>query len=76
MLVTDKREKKMTDQTIIKKEIERLALLHKEAESQLNALSKEATPDRLFMQRVKKQKLELKDRIQNLKDKLLPDIIA
>lgn len=66
----------MTDQNMIKKELERLIALHAETEGQLAYLAKEATPDPLFVQRLKKQKLDLKDRIQTLKNKLLPDIIA
>ena len=37
---------------------------------------RQARPDNLQLQRLKKRKLVLKDRISALEDKLLPDIIA
>ena len=40
------------------------------------ALQAQARPDNLQIQRLKKRKLVLKDRISALEDKLLPDIIA
>jgi hypothetical protein len=35
-----------------------------------------ATPDGLTLQRLKKQKLALKDQIVRVQDQLIPDIIA
>ncbi|MEL6700673.1 MAG: DUF465 domain-containing protein, partial [Pseudomonadota bacterium] len=40
------------------------------------ALGERAGADRLALQRLKKQKLALKDRIARIEDQLTPDIIA
>ena len=42
----------------------------------IDALQSQPHPDSLQIQRLKKRKLILKDRITALEDKLLPDIIA
>jgi hypothetical protein len=68
--------KDMHDQKGIKKEIERLQKIHHELEEQIRALMIETIADHLKIQRAKKQKLDLKDQIQALKNKLHPDIIA
>ncbi len=49
---------------------------HKNSEIKLHALMKEAIPDYLEIQRVKKKKLDLKDQIKLLNNQLIPDIIA
>lgn len=42
----------------------------------IDAMSLTGRSDALQLQRLKKKKLALKDRISTLEDKLLPDIIA
>ena len=66
----------MIDTNALKKEVARLMKLHQECEIQIRSLMVEAVADHVHIQRVKKQKLEIKDQIQSMKNKLLPDILA
>lgn len=57
----------------------RLSILeeeHRDLDSAIHALEESAPYDRLSIARLKKKKLMLKDRIQEIKDALTPDIIA
>ncbi|MEM9495826.1 MAG: DUF465 domain-containing protein [Pseudomonadota bacterium] len=57
----------------------RLSLLeeeHRDLDNAIIALQQNAAHERLSIARLKKKKLALKDRIQELKDAMLPDIIA
>jgi hypothetical protein len=49
---------------------------HRDLDAAIAALSDSAASDRIRIQRLKKRKLALKDRIAMLEDRLLPDIIA
>ena len=49
---------------------------HRELDQAIRALVDVAAPDQLTLQRLKKQKLALKDQIVRLEDQLIPDIIA
>ncbi|MEM7566556.1 MAG: DUF465 domain-containing protein [Pseudomonadota bacterium] len=49
---------------------------HRDLDAAIAALSQGPVTDALAVQRLKKKKLMLKDRIALLEDKLLPDIIA
>lgn len=49
---------------------------HRELDQAILALVAVAAPDQLTLQRLKKQKLALKDQIVRLEDQLIPDIIA
>jgi hypothetical protein len=49
---------------------------HRDLDQAIIALSDTATSDRLMIQRLKKKKLQLKDKITRLEDRLTPDIIA
>ena len=49
---------------------------HRDLDDVILRLQEEKTINLLQMQRLKKRKLLLKDKIQNLKDKIEPDIIA
>jgi hypothetical protein len=60
----------------VRLELARLRQEHRDLDGSIEALQNEAHPDNLQIQRLKKQKLALKDRISALEDKLLPDIIA
>ena len=60
----------------VRAELVRLRLEHRDLDSAIEALVGKASPDNLQIQRLKKRKLLLKDRITALEDKLLPDIIA
>jgi hypothetical protein len=60
----------------VRNELAQLRQEHRDLDSAIEALQSQASPDNLQIQRLKKRKLALKDRIAALEDKLLPDIIA
>jgi hypothetical protein len=60
----------------VRTELAQLRQEHRDLDSAIEALQSQASPDNLQIQRLKKRKLQLKDRITALEDKLLPDIIA
>jgi hypothetical protein len=60
----------------VRNELARLRQEHRDLDSAIDALHAQPHPDNLQLQRLKKRKLVLKDRISALEDKLLPDIIA
>lgn len=49
---------------------------HRDLDAAIHALSASGRSDQLTMQRLKKQKLALKDQIVRIEDQLIPDIIA
>ena len=49
---------------------------HRDLDDIIHRLQEQKTINLLQMQRFKKRKLMLKDKIENLKDKIEPDIIA
>jgi hypothetical protein len=53
-----------------------LRLEHRELDSQIENLEALGTADQLMIKRLKKRKLQIKDRISTLEDRLFPDIIA
>lgn len=57
------------------KEIERLRLEHRDLDTAITALGG-ALADQLQVQRLKRRKLALRDRIRQLEDQITPDIIA
>lgn len=57
-------------------ELERLRQEHRDLDAAIDALGALVVADRLQLQRLKKRKLALKDRIAYLEDLLTPDIIA
>ncbi|MGB8278335.1 MAG: DUF465 domain-containing protein [Methylovirgula sp.] len=57
-------------------EIERLREEHRDLDSAIEALTNLTTADRLQIQRLKKRKLVLRDKIALIEDQLTPDIIA
>ena len=60
----------------LNQEIERLREEHRDLDSAISALIHLGTPDQLQLQRLKKRKLVLRDRIAFLDDQSTPDIIA
>jgi hypothetical protein len=56
--------------------LEQLKIEHRDLDDAINALRGQAVVDQLQIARLKKKKLVLKDRIMQLEDQLLPDIIA
>lgn len=49
---------------------------HSDLDDAIRALQSTGTFDQLTLQRLKKKKLQLKDKIALIEDRLLPDIIA
>jgi hypothetical protein len=49
---------------------------HRDLDDAIAALQERGTADQLTLRRLKKQKLQLKDRIARIEDELTPDIIA
>jgi hypothetical protein len=64
------------DNAAIRNELAQLRQEHRDLDSAIDALQSKPRPDNLQIQRLKKRKLALRDRISALEDKLLPDIIA
>ena len=60
----------------IQDQIERLKEEHRDLDSAIEALTLTGAADRLQLQRLKKRKLALRDRMTRLEDDLTPDIIA
>ena len=60
----------------VRNELAQLRQEHRDLDMAIDALQSKPRPDSLQIQRLKKRKLVLKDRISALEDKLLPDIIA
>jgi hypothetical protein len=60
----------------LKRQLEELATEHRDLDDIIARVSEEAPFDQLQIQRLKKRKLSLKDQINQLESKLLPDIIA
>ena len=57
-------------------EIDKLREEHRDLDAAIAALQGAATVDQLQLQRLKKRKLSLRDRISRLEDLVTPDIIA
>ena len=57
-------------------ELGRLKEEHRDLDSAIDALMMSVLGDRLQIQRLKKRKLVLRDRISHIEDQLTPDIIA
>ena len=49
---------------------------HRDLDDAISALVEKGTADQLTLQRLKKRKLALKDKISRVEDRLTPDIIA
>ena len=64
------------EQAAIRAEIERLRLEHHDLEAAVGALLAVGAVDQLQIQRLKKRKLSLRDRLTRLEDQITPDIIA
>jgi len=49
---------------------------HRELDEEITELSETTLGDQMMLKRLKKRKLQLKDEIARIEDKLYPDIIA
>jgi len=66
----------VVDHEKIKKEINELLDQHSELDDAIERINEKIPFDQIKLQRLKKRKLVLKDEINKLKSKILPDIIA
>lgn len=57
-------------------ELARLQQEHRDLDAAIDALHHSPAPDLLRLQRLKKRKLQLRDRISFVEDQITPDIIA
>ncbi len=64
------------DREALERELRMLRQEHRDLDDAISALELVGSPDKLQIQRLKKKKLLLKDRITALSDRLTPDIIA
>jgi len=60
----------------VRRELAELRQEHRDLDAMILSMADSAEPDTVQLQRMKKRKLALKDRIAVLDDRLLPDIIA
>jgi hypothetical protein len=60
----------------LENELARLQQEHRDLDAAIDALHQSPAPDLLRLQRLKKRKLQLRDRIAFIEDQITPDIIA
>ena len=65
----------MQTEEVLRVKLAELKREHRDLDTAIGALEERGT-DPLTVKRLKKQKLSLKDRISQIEDRLLPDIIA
>ncbi|NVK33338.1 MAG: DUF465 domain-containing protein [Rhodobacteraceae bacterium] len=65
-----------TDEQAIRVQLAQLRQEHRDLDAAVEALAITGNADVLQLQRLKKKKLVIKDRIATLEDQLFPDIIA
>lgn len=66
----------MKTEEVLRVELEVFRREHRDLDEAIHALVDKGTGDQLTLQRLKKRKLMLKDRIALIEDRLTPDIIA
>ncbi len=66
----------MTQNEVLRVKLEVLRGEHRDLDDAIKALEERARPDQLTLRRLKKKKLQMKDRIAAIEDQLTPDIIA
>ncbi len=67
---------RMQDVEVLRVKLEVLKQEHRDLDEAVRALQEGGRADMLTLQRLKRKKLALKDRIADIEDRLLPDIIA
>lgn len=66
----------MKTEDVLRVELEVFRQEHRDLDDAIAALQSQATADHITLQRLKKKKLALKDKIAVIEDLLTPDIIA
>ena len=69
-------ELSLDERLAIQRQLERLREEHRDLDTAISALMHSGQADQLQVQRLKKRKLQLRDRLHALEDDLTPDIIA
>lgn len=64
------------DEAALRAQLSRLNQEHRDLDAAIDALSNQPSVDLIQVQRLKKRKLVLRDRISFIEDQLTPDIIA
>ena len=64
------------DEVAARAKLAQLMQEHRDLDAAIDALQQVGAPDQLQIQRLKKRKLVLRDRISRLEDMVTPDIIA
>jgi hypothetical protein len=64
------------DEDALEAELSRLKQEHRDLDTAIEALERVVAGDQLQIQRLKKRKLILRDRVSFIEDQLTPDIIA
>jgi hypothetical protein len=72
----DDKELTPEEQAAVVAQIERLREEHRDLDAAIEALRQAGQADQLQLQRLKKRKLLLRDKLARLEDDLTPDIIA
>jgi len=67
---------RMDHTEVLNAELIQMQQEHRDLDDAIEALHDRVRPDILLIQRLKRKKLLLKDKIQRLEDDILPDIIA
>ena len=67
---------KMEQEEVLRVELAVLRQELRDLDDAIHALHERGVPDMLTLQRLKRQKLALKDKIAALEDRVTPDIIA
>ncbi len=60
----------------LRNELQNAILQHRDLDTAITSLEQTGTGDQLQLRRLKKMKLDLKDKIQQIENMLIPDIIA
>ncbi|WP_293452111.1 DUF465 domain-containing protein [Planktotalea sp.] len=66
----------MKTSEVLRVELEVMKREHRDLDESIRALNDRGTADQLMLQRLKRSKLRLKDKIAVIEDRLTPDIIA
>jgi hypothetical protein len=64
------------DDEALKRKLTALRQQHRDLDAAIGSLETAGTGDQLQLRRLKKMKLQIKDMITKIEDKLIPDIIA
>ena len=75
-MASDERRITTEEEAEIRRQLTELRQAHRALDAEIEVETAAVVVDTMQIQRLKKRKLALKDRIADLEDRLLPDIIA